>query len=261
MMLDSEFIRSVRNLGSGNLVFWMVLLLACFMGSASLRAESPGLQEVLQRHYEAMGGLANLERIESMEARGYLDSGDRRIEVLILKKKPNKARISLRFGEQRIVKGYDGAAAWSRGPSPNTPANPLPGEEARGFIRDAPIHGVLLQHRTRGIRLDWHGATTLEDGQAVWRIDAHHPNGDRNEVYLDQETYRKVLMVTRERTGEEMRVYRAYPEDFRLVDSVWVAFRVRNYRDTLPQPTLHLQSVAFNVGIIDEIFRKPPDQQ
>ena len=161
-------------------------LVALGLGPA---ASAQTLDEVLQRHYDARGGLAELEALMALETSGTASTGDRETVFKQYFKRPGSFRIEALTQGQQIVGAYDGETAWSTDPSiDGGKPRLLPADQARALALQADIDGLLVNHLAEGTSLELLGKEKI-DGRRTFKIGAKLRSGLALTIYVDAKTY------------------------------------------------------------------------
>lgn len=83
-------------------------------------AQERELQEILRKHANAMGGLRNWNKVESIRTTGKIERNDQIVDFCIIKKHPNQIRATITLpipGQDdeklQVIRAYDGKEAWT----------------------------------------------------------------------------------------------------------------------------------------------------
>lgn len=236
------------------------VLWACLLVPLGLSAQALTLEQILPRYYEAMGGLAALDKIQTIRIRASMAGQDGTVELTLFKKKPDKVRLVMNrpgFATPFIQASNGQTAWWLRpGASPEN-AVPMPPDKAAQFMRDAPIASALINWQERGVRLEYRGVVDLGESLRCHHIEAHFPDGQQVSYYLDVETYLERRIVSRTTLAGRIAKQVTIPSDYRRVAGVLVAHRVINRQDDEVYSTILVEDVAINIGIFDAFFDFP----
>ena len=233
----------------------LVLCSLCILQGGPLQAQSneADIRYVVARYLDAMGGAAALERIKSARLAGTIsfpDGSSHRITVL--KKKPNKVRVTVDTGVLRYIQAYDGKVAWiSRERGRQQTIERMVGSSAAQFIREAPLENVLINDAGRGAVITLGEMTELV-GQPCHQIIATFPDGSRSVHVIEATEFieRRILQYNPdgELTNEMV------PGDFEKVDGVVFAKQITRMRQEEVISVLQIDTVELNIGILDAAF-------
>jgi hypothetical protein len=232
------------------LLCWVATHAAC----AAPSDEPPGLEEIIQRTVEAMGGEAPLESVESVFRQ-------RNQRTFTLRKQPTFHLVVLLndTGGVRYAEGYDGEVAWElTDDGPKTRA----GERAQSALWHTTQWPGILKPLSRmvelGHTLELIGPDTVQ-GIGYHKLLLRLSDGFEREYYINAQTYR----IERAR---DVRRFHAYEDevqsiegvwgDFREVDGVWVPFTTteRNFETGERLSGGTMRQVKLNVSVPDEVF-------
>ena len=239
------------------------------------------LEKVLQRHAQAHGDAALRQNLKSIRIRGHIVSPQGNYDMVLIKKRPQLARMTLFLPEGlRKVRAYDGDLVWEMVDQYDAALEPekqvLPPDEAQIFIRDSRFLGHLLESETSGLKLEFVGrsyvnpreellhspsASGTESDKASLKesIECFHlrdasSDKSRIEFFLDTETFLEVKIISQKWDGETWQNYEHYLSDYRDLGPIQGAFRVDTYHNGNFHSGLRVDAVNFNIGIYSEYF-------
>ena len=150
------------------------------------------LRSLLERHYQARGGLDALLSLDDLMAHGRLSTGQRESAFVMARKRPSHYRLDVLTPEGVRIQATDGDTAWQVDPEVrNGAVVELSGIAAQRLNRQAQFDDVLIRYPTSGERLSARGVEVI-DGSNAYRIDIEVPNGDRQAIFLDAVTFLEV---------------------------------------------------------------------
>lgn len=234
-----------------------VILLICFGSSVS--GQVLNLDQVLSKHYEALGGIEAIKSVKSRHLTGRMTIGPGMETLMTVRfKRPMKVRLD--FTVQGMVgsQGYDGKTAWSMMTflGQTSPVE-LTGQQADNLIRQAEFDGPLIDWKEKQSQLDLLGLAQFE-GREAYKIRIAERSGDIVYHYLDSDSF---LTIGQESTMvyEEREVgVTSIIGDYREVNGLRLPHTFENRQ----QGTEQVQKITFdkielNVEIEDEIFSMP----
>jgi hypothetical protein len=134
--------------------------------SATLAAATgdPTLNEILQKHLEAMGGLSNWHKVESIQLNGTIKRDGQTVNVVIIKKRPNQIRATVTVpipnkddAYFQVIRAHDGKTAWTAtrlAGAPDMVKQELPAEAADELLADAGVLPPLIKFWREGAQLE-----------------------------------------------------------------------------------------------------------
>lgn len=223
-------------------------LVALVVTAAAKGPQSPSADEIFHRNIAASGGEAAVRAVKTRMMAGELVTGAGRAPMEIAQAAPNKfLRVIDSPVSGRSENGFDGTAGWSK--------------NVRG-TRDVsgPELGMLLRelHLYRPIELRrfyaWLSAPRVDsvDGRAVYAIVGTTVDRVAETLYFDRESG----LLTGWDLAIQGTVLRTRLDDFRKVDGVTLAFRVKHSREGFSWSD-EIRVVQQNVAIDSARFAKP----
>jgi len=236
------------------------LILACVAAATGVSAQSnndPELRRIVSRYVEATGGIAVMERIDSIWIRADLNDRDEsRLDLSILKKKPNRVRMTISGPGFRVVRGYDGQEAWVSSPATRNAAVTMDARDAAEFVRDAPIDSPLIDAERRDAKLTLIGIENVR-GVPCHHIKVEFADGSQTEYFIDTESFvERKTSQTRTRGGKTSLI-EVYPSEFQKVGGLLFAFKTETYIDGELDSTIDIREVEVNPGVLETVFAKP----
>ena len=219
------------------------------------------MSEILSKHLEAMGGLLNWSQIESIQLNGTVERDGNTVDVVIIKKRPNKIRATVTVpvpGKEdeaiQLIRAHDGKSAWTATRlegAPEMQKEELPPEAADQLLSDAGVMPRLIKLWREGAELELLNSKTI-DGTRRYVVEAS-PEGTRNKYtfYISDETY----LVTHyendhPENGRTVTQLNEYNSDHGiLIPMVSVIENEQTGRSVMTT-----SSIKFGVGIYEDYF-------
>lgn len=117
--------------------------------------DSSDLQKILFKHWEAMGGMSNWSKIESIRLNGTIERNNQLVDICIVKKRPNQIRATVTLpipGSEdealQVIRAHDGKTAWTAtrlAGAPEMVKEELPPEAAAELLADAGVLPPLIK--------------------------------------------------------------------------------------------------------------------
>jgi len=217
------------------------------------------VDEVLAKHFEAMGGLDKLKALKSVRITGTMALGPGMdAPFTIERKRPGKRRLEFQVQGMTGVQAFDGDKAWSVMPfmgkkDPEAASD----EDSKAAREDADFDGPLVDYKTKGHTVELAGKEPVE-GADAYKIKITKKNGDVEYWYLDAETY---LLVKQEgkvkRRGTEVEGEGTF-SDYKDVDGYMMAYTMEQGVKGSPQKQrLSFSKIELNVPLDDARFAMP----
>jgi len=163
-----------------------LLLVLALLFCLPLQAQDLALETVLERHFDALGGLELIQGIQTMEGTGRMTVGPG-MEAAFTRyaKRPNKVRLEIEIQGMTGVQAYDGETAWMFMPfMGQTSPEVMPDDMARAMLQEADMDGPLVDYEAKGNLVELLG---MEDG--AYKLQVTLNTGDVQNYYIDAETF------------------------------------------------------------------------
>lgn len=221
-------------------------------------ATAQSVDEVLARHYEAMGGVAAWTGLRTMTASGTLNIANGMMQgpFEIIQKRPAMARMEITVQGMEIVSAYDGETAWQIMPfTGSTEPQVADPETARQLIEQADLDGPLIGWKEAGHQVELAGRETVDGVEAI-KLRLTLDTGDVSYFYLHAEDYVPIRIVAlREIQGGETELTTILDE-YREVGGLLFPFEIRI--DTpLGTQALAFDRIEVNVPVDESVFSMP----
>lgn len=234
----------------------IALALAGAFAAAPAAAQDMTLEQVLEKHYEAIGGLEDWKDLESFQASGTMSMPAQGLEApfTMLAKRPNKIRIEFTVQGMTGVQAYDGETAWMLMPfMGKTDPEKMPDAMAEGLKQDADIDGPLIGYEEEGSQVELVGMEETEGTQA-YKIKVTRKNGDVHYYFLDAEHFIPIKIEgTRTQMGQEIQ-FETILSDYKEVGEVLMPYSIQNQPGG---PNITLEQIQTNVSVEDGRFSMP----
>jgi outer membrane lipoprotein-sorting protein len=222
------------------------------------QAASEELGAILERHYQALGGLDRVRSLRSLAAVGTLEVANQELPFRIVRRQPGLFRIDLETPAGALVEAADGQAAWRADPSVEGGSGEyLSGPEGAALRRGAPLFGPLIRPRSAGEQLVYKGVRPVA-GRDHHVIEVSSTDGARQLVYLDAQTFLESKTAALDPQGEVMA---EIVTELRELDGYRLPARqtVRSRRGTL---VYRFESYQLNpdldLALFDIVSARPP---
>jgi len=244
---------------------WKALALTFLIGCAGAFAGE--LEDILEKHYEALGGKDALAKVESMKATGKytMSMGGNNMEfpfvmTMVDADDKIKVRIDSNFQGQSMVQAYDGEKGWRIMPMMGPDPQDMSEEEAKAFSDQMAMFGDLYGWEEKGHKLEYKGVEDVE-GTETHVIQVTTADDRERTVFLDSEYYLPIKSkMTTNMMGQEIEV-EAFSSDYKKVGDLMVAHATVTSMGPGGQMEIKLEEVLLNPEVEDKIFQKPPKKE
>ncbi len=235
----------------------LALALPALMIAPLAHAET--VDEILAKHYEAMGGLAKLKALNTMRLTGTMGIGPGMEAPLVMeKKRPDKQRFEFQVQGMTGIQAFDGEKGWSVMPfMGKKDPEALSDEDNKNQKDDADFDGSLVDWKEKGNTLELAGKEPVE-GADAYKIKVTKKNGNIETMYLDAETY---LLVKTEgkvkRRGTEIEGESLF-SDYKDVDGYMMPYSVEQGAKGMDRrQKMTFTKIELNVALDDSRFTMP----
>lgn len=238
------------------------LIAATFLAVAvGASAQDATLDEVLQGHYETIGGLEAWQNVETMKATGTitLAGGQMEAPFIMYAKRPRMQRMEFTIQGMTGVQAFDGESAWMLMPfMGQTEPEAMPEDQARALREDADMDGPLIGYEEKGIELELTGTEDVE-GTPAYKLKVTLPSGEERFYFLETDYYLPIKVSGRRELDEQTIEFETIMGDYKEVGGLVMAHSIENRVPGMPQggQMITLQQVEVNVEIPDSLFTMP----
>lgn len=231
----------------------VVALTASFSAAAEL-----SLEEVIDKHIEALGGLETIRSVDAMKMTGKMTMGPMEMPIVMEMKRPQQVRMEFTMQGMTGVRAYDGETAWTVMPfMGKTTAEPMPADEARQMAEMADIDGDFVDWKTKGHQVELVGKEDL-DGTDAYHLRVTKESGDVHEVYLDADYFLEISRRTKTTMQGADVVVTTEVGDYKEVGGLMLPHSMAQSFEGAPGAmTIAIENIELNPAISGERFAMP----
>ena len=234
----------------------IVLLLATAVAGQLIAGE---LDDILSKHYEAVGGKDTVMSLKSMKATAKIvissPQGDMEIPLDMKTKDNTKARVESNFQGMVMVQATDGENSWQINPMMgSSEPQDMSADEAKDMKMRADISGDLFNYKEKGYTLEYAGKEDVE-GTETFKI-VVNDGDDKRYYFLDTEYYLIIKSSSEVNMMGATQIIESFPSDYKKVNGHLFPHAI-SQKMPMGDMTITFENVEFNVDIDDEIFKKP----
>jgi len=223
-----------------------------------IAAQEPALEELLARHYAAIGGLERWKAVGSLRLTGTMTAGPIRAPFVLVTKRPAKSRLDFMVRGRAGVQAFDGETAWIVMPVEGDGApQRMPEEQAREMREQSDFDGPLVDNRAKGHSIELLGQDTI-DGTPVHVLRVRLGSGEVRTYSIDAEHWLPIRVNgTRNVRGSEVAFLTTFG-DYREVEGLVIPHSISSVLQGTPAAqTLTVERVEVNVELPDSLFTMP----
>jgi len=229
------------------------LLLSATPVEAPLTAD-----QIVQKHVEALGGMAKLNAIQTLVVTGKASIlGQTEAPLTIQVKRPNQLRLEIDFQGRKIVQAFDGVTAWTLNPMIGAEPKQSSEEDTRAAQESSDfIGGNLVDYKSKGNSVALVDKEEIE-GAAVFKLKIVKKNGSVEYDYLDGKSFLPVKTEGRRRQlGQEI-LYESKIANYKPVEGVLMPFSLTQLVNGRLAMEITVEKMEANVPLDGAVFKMP----
>lgn len=235
----------------------MALLLTMTFAGISFAGE---LEDILAKHYEALGGKKVLDGTTSMKSEGKVvfksAQGEMEIPFKQALKDGTKMRIDATMQGMTMTQVVTKDGGWQVNPMMGSmEPQAMSEDEAKPLREQADFRGDLYNYEEKGNKVELLGKEDVE-GTETYKLKVTTKDGDVRHYFLDSEYY---LIIKSTGKSKQMGMefeYTMFPSDYKTVDGMMIAHSY-NQKSDMGEMTIQVNSIERNVEVDDKLFEKP----
>jgi hypothetical protein len=227
------------------------------------------LRRILNRHLNALGGMDRWTKIESIRLSGTIERDSQIVDIVILKKRPNKIRATVTLplpgnedDKLQVIRAHDGKTGWTAtrlAGAQEMKGEELPPEAASELLGDAGIMPRLIKLWREGAALSLQEELELVDehSHSCYVIHAEPKQGAINHVfYVSTKDH---LLVRHESRHLNGRISITHPKAYQRKSGVMIPMLNLIDSETNGRSVMKTESVEIGVGIHGGYFGFSPE--
>ena len=226
-----------------------------FAAVAAPPAVCQTVDEVLDRHYEAIGGLDAWRALQSTRSTGTLTlmGGAATGAIEVSSRRPAMMRVVITISGVDVVQAFDGETAWSVNPllGVTTPEVADPAT-TRAMAEQADLDGPLVDWQKDGHSIELIGTESVGDAEA-YRLEVTFASGESSSYFLDTTSH---LLIRVEATRDALGNSVADLSDYREISGLMFPFSVQSV-STQGDQSVTWDTIEVDVALDDALFRIP----
>lgn len=222
---------------------------------------SKELQDILNKHLEAMGGMYSWRKVESIRLNGTIERDGQLVEIVIVNKRPNQIRATVTVPlpgheekHMQIIRAHDGKTAWTAtrlAGSSEIKKEILPPKAAAELLADAGVLPPLIKLWREGSKLKLLADEDF-NGVLCTRIEASVNGSELTRTfYLNKETYRLAGYVSKTDLGSNTTTI----SDYAMKSDVMIPTHNIIDAPETGRSVMKIRSIELGVGIHQEYFK------
>ncbi|MFP4203991.1 MAG: outer membrane lipoprotein-sorting protein [Opitutales bacterium] len=229
----------------------------------------PAYEELLKNHLDANGGRRNIHAIRSIKISGQMRIAAREepVSFKVYRKRPDKLRQKLEFGNYTVETIYNGGEAWRKIQgkwNDKQETQELKEEDELGELKNAArMESEFLQLATQKIESESISREVVRE-EPCYRLEFSADSLEDTDfssyhtIWLSADHFQVVKLRGRVRSEEsgEFVIKEVYYSEYSQKEGVYFPQKAEIYHDGEMYQTLHIESLRINAGIFDSFFEK-----
>ncbi len=239
-----------------------ILCAALLLSLAGQAAGAPTVDELVDRHLEARGGLAKVRALRSLRFTGHTLSGGSFQQESAwgqVLARPGKVRTETTLQGLTQVEAFDGREGWTLNPfEGRRDAERSSADASKDLARQSDFEGALIDWKAKGHKVESLGAEEI-DGTRAYKLRVTRKDGDVQTFWLDPDFYLTIRVATEEKVRGVERTYEADYGSWHQVAGVWFPFSIDVGGKNRPRYFhIVIEKAEANVEVEDALFSFPP---
>ncbi len=229
-----------------------------FLFALSSNVFSQSVDDVIDSHVKAMGGLDKINAVKTVKYTGTFSGMGADIPVTITIKRQDKIKMDMNFQGMSLIQAYDGTTGWSINPfNGKKDAEKMPAEEVKDMKENAEWEGQLINYKDKGYKVELIGKEDME-GSEAYKIKLTDKDGDVTYYFLDATSYLVIKQSAKRKFKEKEITQEEYPGNYQAVEGIMFPMSMEiktSGQDQSQKGTF--TKVELNVDVDDAIFKMP----
>lgn len=228
--------------------------LVIFLFAAINYAHAQNLDEVLDKHFKAVGQEKLLEK-QTYSVKATIQQMGMELPMEMKMKRPNKFRMEMEMQGQKMIQAYDGEKGWMIAPWISSEPQDLSGPQLDQAMEQANIDGELYNYNKKGTTAALLGKVNV-DGSPMFNIKLTDKEGNAKNYFIDAESYlvRKVKAKVSAQ-GQEVEVEQNM-SDYKNFDGIMMPTKIES-KSPMGTANILFEDITFGESFDDSLFKKP----
>ncbi len=232
-------------------------VLLCVASAAA--QEEMTLDQVLEGHYEAIGGVEAWDATSSVKMVGKMSAPNGfEAPFVMMFKSPDKSRLEFTFQGMTGVQAVDGDSAWQVMPfMGKTEAEPMPEDQAKIMKEQADFDGPLVNWKDDGNKIDYEGIEAIE-GTDTHKLKVTLANGDVRYYFLDVDAFLPIKATGTATIQGQEATFETTFGDYKQVGGLMLAHSIESKPEGAQGgQVITIETAELNVELSDDQFAMP----
>ncbi len=229
-----------------------ISILALLVFSFSTYAQS--VDEIIQKHIEARGGLDNIRKMQTSYSEGNIDAGGFKIPVKMWQKHNKAMKLEIEFQGMKGFQCMTDTGGWNFMPfGGQTKPEPSTKEDVKQAKSSLDIQGQLVDYKEKGNKVEFIGKDDFE-GTEVYKLQIIDKEGNITTDYIDVNSYLTIKTDSKRKIEDKEIVNTTTYSNYQKVNGVMLPFSMESAG---MGGGLKIEKIELNNPIDDKLFSMP----
>lgn len=222
-------------------------------------AEELTLDQVLENHYEALGGLDAIKGMDTATFVGRMAMGPgAEAPFKMFFKRPMRARLEFTMQGMTGIQAYDGETAWMVMPfMGKSDPEVMAEDQAKNMQEQADLDGPLVDWQEKGHKVELIGLEDV-DGTEAYKIKVDLANGDVRYHFLDSEYFITIKQEGKTTMQGNEVEFETILSDYKEVGGLMFPHSVESKPKGAPAgQVITIDEIEVGVEVADDLFAMP----
>ena len=222
-------------------------------------AHAQSVDDIMAKHYQALGGLEKLKKVQTMRLTGKMQMGPGMEAPLIIeKKRPGMQRVEFTFSGMTGIQAFDGKKGWAVMPfMGKKDPEPMSDDELKDMAGRADFDGALVDWKDKGHTLELVGKESVE-GADAYKLKLTKKTGEIEYHYLDAESYLPIKEEGKTKVRGTEIEGESTLGDYKEVNGLMIPFSMTNgQKGSDHKQTMSFDKIEIDIPLEDSRFLMP----
>ncbi|MDI9357522.1 MAG: hypothetical protein QM528_01085 [Phycisphaerales bacterium] len=235
-----------------------VVFVAATAPFSSNQTNQPLIEQIVERHNTAMGGLTNLKNLNSVVMTGSVtvtvDKKTQTIPLSLYRLQDKAFKLEVTFNGKTGYQIMTKTEGWSYMPfQGQTNPQPASADAVEKSQDELNLHDDFFGYPENKVKLEFLGVQTINN-QVCYKVKSKSTGDLEKAYYIDTTSYLTVKEFTKQKVdGKDVVTENSY-SDFRLSDGVMFPYNINQ----VGFGNIHFDKISVNVPIDESIFKVVP---
>jgi outer membrane lipoprotein-sorting protein len=207
--------------------------------------------EIIQKHVDAIGGIDNWKKINTMKLIGTSNAGGTEIPITLIRQQGKGFKVEYTVNGMTGYTIITDKTGWNYSPfGGQTKADVIPDETIKQSQDMLDITGPLIDYKTKGNKVTYLGKDDVE-GTECHKLKVTYANGKEETIYIDASTYYHIKSVGKVKANDkETEQTSNYGNFQKLPEGIVYAMSIDNGGGPVT-----IKSIEINKPIDESVFK------